>query len=47
MQLDITTLCRYRLERAREDSAIQLNHAKEFFETVESYIKRRADLKNI
>lgn len=38
MQLDTETLCRYRLERAKEDLAVQLEHAEAFIKAVEEYI---------
>ena len=41
MQLDIKTLCRYRLERAKEDSEIQLEHALDFVSAVEIYLDNK------
>ena len=41
MPLDIETLCKYRLERAEEDSLIQLKNAKIFLEIVKDYIQKR------
>lgn len=38
MQPNQKTLCVYRLERAKEDLAVQLEHAEAFIKAVEEYI---------
>lgn len=40
MQLDIKTLCQYRLERAKEDLLTAENN-HDFVGTVESYIQKK------
>lgn len=41
MQLDIKTLCQYRLDRVKADSEIQLKHAQDFVGTVEDYLNQK------
>ena len=40
MQHEKEILCRYRLKRAKEESAVQIEHAEAFVKTVEMYISK-------
>lgn len=43
MQHKREILCKYRLERAKEESSIQLEHAETFVKTIEAYILRKEE----
>lgn len=43
MPLDIATLSRYRMERAKEDAENQIRQAEEFIKATESYLDNKLE----